>query len=488
MNLANVSRWRFLLLILIGLITGCGVSQPKPADAGATGAGGSGGSGGATGAGGATVATGAGGAGGAVAFNPTMTMIMGANGAPGDAQGLGFWKDMGLRFGRIEIGPINSTDAQDFKAKGYFSKKADDQIQFNNASGVSTLILLAYSSNWNAIHTDDDKSGPKDVSVWTAYVEAVVSYYSAPPFNVKYFQIWNEAAGKLTGGQAQSTFWHGPGDLSQSYATAMEDYVNLVHIPAAQVIRSHGAYVVYGGWPDQGGIDTYTTWLEYKSPSFNSATMLEWTDYLDIHYLNSNDMEYLYKRYVGTSKIRGVWQTEVGFDYMSDHNYIARTYFSVAAMALRNGWADPDQFVVMVYHWLGGQGFMLVGLDKMIHDSGTSLKTLSSVMNGTLSQFSNDLSLSPNAKATAIYNGKQIVVQIIAPKGAATIDVDNLTAPAGYQIAYEEAVFGTDLASSIKSSSWSGSHLSVALDVPDGRNDLKGTKRDLMGYIVITPN
>jgi hypothetical protein len=420
-------------------------------------------------------------------FSPTMAALMGANGQPGNATNGVFWDEMGLRFSRIEIGPVDSNNFQELKDRGFVGTTFDSAILYNNSKGITTVVLLAYTSAWNSARAGDDKAAPKDVEVWKAYVEAAVKKYSAAPYSVKYFQVWNEAAGQLFGNSAQATFWHSAGNLNQSYADATKDYVDLIHIPAAKIIRSYGAYVVYGGWPDQGGIWEYTQWLDYYS-TVHYGTMLDWTDYLDTHYLSTGDMEYFYKRYIGSGKIRGIWQTEVGFAYMENHNYIAQFYFSLAEMALRLGWTSQGQFAAMVFHWSGGQGFMLMNQSGGYHDSGISLKTLNSLVNGKLSPFANPIQLSAGASAKAVYSGSQIVFQILAPAGAATLAVDNLKAPAeGYTIAYKEAVFGTDLASAIQNSSWSGSHLSVQLNVPAGRVDSAGANQNLMGYLIITP-
>ena len=71
----------------------------------------------------------------------------------------------------------------------------------------------------------------------------------------------------MANGSHEATFWHGPGhrqdpQKSTPYLSAMQDYVNLIHIPAARIIRKYHAYVVYGGWPDQGGLNNYFAWLE----------------------------------------------------------------------------------------------------------------------------------------------------------------------------------------------------------------------------------
>jgi len=56
--------------------------------------------------------------------------------------------------------------------------------------------------------TDFSKFPPANVADWTAYVQQVVSYLHASPYNVSYFQVWNEA-------QEMSGFWVG----------SMDDYI-----------------------------------------------------------------------------------------------------------------------------------------------------------------------------------------------------------------------------------------------------------------------
>ena len=67
----------------------------------------------------------------------------------------------------------------------------------NNRNGIGSLLLFGYTPIWNASVPGDTNSAPVDVEAWKRYVDAVVRKYSAPPYNLRYFQIWNEAAGKV---------------------------------------------------------------------------------------------------------------------------------------------------------------------------------------------------------------------------------------------------------------------------------------------------
>jgi hypothetical protein len=224
---------------------------------------------------------------------------------------------MGLTWGRDDVHPgrVSPAAPMDVSRTGPGDSDLPSILLTNNRNDIRSVLLLAYSAPWNTA-TGDALSAPKDVKVWEEYVEAAVTKYAAAPYNIRYFQIWNEAAGRIISAP-QSTFWHGPGYPSQEYARAMEDYVDLVHIPAARIIRQHRCMVVYGGWPDQGGIEQYEKWLDYHD-------LARWSDYLDIHYLGVAEMDRLYRRYVATGICRGVWQTEIGDTYCKDPRYLSR--------------------------------------------------------------------------------------------------------------------------------------------------------------------
>ena len=566
----------------------------------------------------------------AKAFTPTLSTMMGGNGAPSGSTTVSYWQQMGLRFSRLDIYPYgNSANKQDLINHGYLGDTTalDNQILSNNSNGITTLLMLGFGVGWNGTVVGDVNSKPIDESVWTGYVTAVVQKYSAAPYNVKYFQVWNEAAGSLNGGSLQSTFWHGPGYLNNlvasnsslcldtvnegtsngsllqqttcqglptqnyakfpvgngqfeirsvstgkcldipltsgsitagtqiqlndcsgsstqiwtfkqdsngaytfvsvpsnyclgvaggstsagaavqvlscsgstsqkfnfklssaatAYANAMSDYVDSIHIPAAQIIRSYGGNVVYGGWPDQGGLSTYTQWLEYVSTNYNSR-ILDWTDYIDTHYYGVSTMSYLYNRYVATGKIKGVWQSEVGWDYMTNPNFIAQFYFNMAQFALNNNWTDPNQFVAMIYTiWGNGQAFLPLN-NGSLTQTGQSLVTLNQVLSGTLGGFYFPMTYSSGSSVVPLYNGNQIVFQVQAPQGAASIDVTNFPEAQSFTVKYFGGIAGDDVSADITSATWTGGHLSIKLNVPAGSYDLNNHFQNYMGYVVVTP-
>jgi hypothetical protein len=95
------------------------------------------------------------------------------------------------------------------------------------------------------------KLPPEEIKDWENYVDRVVAFLSKPPYNVKYFQPWNEAHDEFTG------FWAG----------GLDEFIQSIHLPAAGIIRKHGAKVVYGGYPCYGTLkrfievcDEYNVW------------------------------------------------------------------------------------------------------------------------------------------------------------------------------------------------------------------------------------
>ncbi len=287
--------------------------------------------------------------------------MIGTNGWPGSAADIEMWHKMGISWGRGSVGP-GQPDAPTQpmrvdKTGNRYDSDLPSVVLRNNQNGIRSLLFLGYTPRWNARVPGDTKSAPEDVDAWERYVDAVVRKYSGSPYGVRHFQIWNEAAGRLSGGLPQATFWHGPNfnkneHQSGPYDRAMQDYVERIHIPAARIIRRYGAYVVYGGWPDQGGLDNLDQWLDYRSPRLNER-MADWVDYLDTHYLPVADLDRLYERYVKQGPARGLWQTEIGDRYMLEEHYLPRYFFEFAVWALARNWDDPDKYLSMVYHWDG---------------------------------------------------------------------------------------------------------------------------------------
>jgi len=168
--------------------------------------------------------------------------------------------------------------------------------------------------------------GTPDPKAWAAFVERTVSTFSKAPYNIKYWQVWNE--GTIESG----VFW----DESQ------ERYVDNIHIPAAKIIHKYGGKVVWGGWPDCNTLAQYDNTLLYHDA-------WKYTDILDTHYLPPAAFDYLYQRWVGAGKCEGIWMTEIGFT--KNPEQIANTYPRMLYWALTHQFDDPDKYKVFWFAW-----------------------------------------------------------------------------------------------------------------------------------------
>ena len=427
-----------------------------------------------------------------------MTDLIGTNGWAGSAADIQMWKAMGISWGRGEVGPGQPDRAGEAMRIDKTSPAYDSDLQpvliRNERNGISSLLLLGFTPSWNASVPGDSKSAPIDGDAWKDYVEAVVSKYSAPPYNLRYFQIWNEAAGSLSGGLPQATFWHGP-DFnrdemrSKPYERAMQDYVERIHLPAARIIRKYHAYVVYGGWPDQGGLDNFHRWLEYRSPVSNER-MLDWVDYIDTHYLPVSDMESLYQQYVKNGPARGIWQTEIGDEYMKDPHYLPRYFFDFAVWALGRNWDDPDKYVSMVYHWDGYEPFRLTHRgppERTYNVSGRSLVVLRQTAGGHLESFSKPLQCGPGVAASALLSGSDLVMQVSSSAGWHNIAIGGLQAlRAGkVQADFIDALSGKASAPGNVAVSWENDLMQVRFKVPDQVNGAGNNPPKHLAYLVV---
>ncbi len=158
-------------------------------------------------------------------------------------------------------------------------------------------------------------SPPKHVEDWVDFVERVLARYSRPPFNLRYFQVWNEPT-------RQAGFWTG----------THHEFIDKIYLPAAKIIRPHNCYVVFGGWPLSNSLEELDETLAYQGA-------WQWTDILDVHYRDVFAWQHLYDKWVKTGKCRGIWQTEIGFT--DDPKYLPNLYLWVLHWALQSGWKDP---------------------------------------------------------------------------------------------------------------------------------------------------
>jgi len=200
---------------------------------------------------------------------------------------------------------------------------------------------------------------------WEAYIHRSVAYLQAPPYNLTYFQIWNEA-------HPMSGFWEGD----------LDTYMTRIHLPAARVIHELGGKVVYGGWPCCGTLEELIGLLD-KHKAWSSI------DVLDVHYFGLNAFKRLRQAATerGFSKM-AVWQTEVCFD--TDPTYISTVYPRFLAWALENGWQDQaDRYKLFFFAYWSPDDPKAFGYRKTLLSSerlsihGESLHTLGRLLGRT---------------------------------------------------------------------------------------------------------
>lgn len=192
---------------------------------------------------------------------------------------------------------------------------------------------------------------------WENYVRRTVAFLRQPPYNVQYFQIWNEA-------YPTSGFWDGD----------LDAYMKRVHLPAAKIIRELGGKVVYGGWPCCGSVQDYVALLDrYKA--------WESIDVLDVHYFPLSAFEYLYKAAGERGhKSMGIWQTEIAFS--KDPGFVGNTLPRFLSWCLAHNWSYPDRYRLFFFcaetpddpASFGYERALVQGQDLSWH--GLSMKTL----------------------------------------------------------------------------------------------------------------
>jgi len=239
-------------------------------------------------------------------------------------------KAMKVSFARI-IAPWSEIS----RSKGSYNWDATDKpLRQAHNQGIGVVLDLTYTAVWASTNPNLPESRwqfypPKNVSDWTDFVQAAVTRYMADPYDVKYFQVWNEPV-------RGSGFWVGTN----------EQWVDDIYIPAAKVIKQHGANVVFGGWPSGSGIPAYNTELELHNA-------WQYTDILDIHYYPVvQNFQILYDRWIATGKCKGIWETEMG---AQDNPQMLTTVFTNTYnwARTRGHWSSPDQYKLF---WFTGFG------------------------------------------------------------------------------------------------------------------------------------
>ena len=233
----------------------------------------------------------------------------------------------------------------------------EQDILYAHSHGQEYLLNLAYTAPcaWSAackkIHgAQCEYYAPEKLTDWTDYVSAAVAHFAAPPFNIKYFQIWNEP------GAPRNLTWHvtDGGDPGQ-------EFVDQIYNPAAVIIHSHGGQVVFSGWACDIGNSNWrkceqdlNAWLNYHRAWSN-------TDYIDLHYAPLYVWQELYPTWVASGKVKGLWQTEIGGDFSRGPlpGDLPLVYLTAMYWALSSGgWNErnPDRYKVFWYPGIAGGG------------------------------------------------------------------------------------------------------------------------------------
>jgi|SRR5476649_1666582 len=246
----------------------------------------------------------------------------------------------------------------------------DKKVLAAKAENLQMLPILAYTPAWNRSNPIKKSSPPENYDSWNKFVTAAINHYTAAPFNIHYYQLWNEPT-------PQAKFWLG----------STSDYIDKIYIPAAKIIRASGGKVVFGGWPISNSLKEFETTLDH-----NNAW--KYTNIIDFHYGLAKYYTELYEKYVITHKVDGIWQTELG--YKAGPLLLSRTYVSVLSWATLHNWDSSDKYKVFWYPaWANGAGaqkaLTMPGPNKQIiyTDNGNELKVLNEIFGtGAISAYS----------------------------------------------------------------------------------------------------
>ena len=314
----------------------------------------------------------------------------------------GRWRELNLGMARYDI-PWGAVQPQ--RTKWQFAETDAALLELCNA-GVPVLPMLGYTPGWAWVQQDysfveagyrweiklgplDPKRGfrparcrkvpvgggkaqessvgnlpPRSVADWQRYVDRVVARYSRPPYNVRYFQIWNEF------------------NWPDWYHHTWEDFIDRVHIPAAKVIRQHGCKVVFGGWACSAGAEDLCRLLEYHDA-------WRYTDIIDFHYQPNRAFQIVYDKFVGNGRCEGIWETEIGWCPWKE--YLINVYPRVLYWALGHDFDYPDKYKLFWFHFTSVSA--LHGLtyqdkpDQPLSEHGIALRTLAKMLPGPIKKW-----------------------------------------------------------------------------------------------------
>jgi hypothetical protein len=309
----------------------------------------------------------------------------------------------------------------------------DATVNASASQGVQVLLDLAYTPGW-ANNNEGEYYAATALSDWQNFVAAVVHRYIG---KVTYFQVWNEPT--------TQGFWR---VSSTSPRTADQQFVTNIYIPAAIIIHSYGGEVVFGGWPDGPVAELTENVLGYKPPGYNYA--YTYTDYVDVHYDSLSAWQSLYASWVATGKIKGIWQTEIG--YTNDPAFLTTTYLQFLYWAMADGttsgtpggeWTSADMYKLFWYSgWGNGPDaelnltMPLTATQDQLTPNGVNLAVLRSALGGgplsVYSSFSGGVAnparpAAQNTMGFHVGSGKIVVAQIVpATGGSYTLHLNDI--------------------------------------------------------------
>jgi hypothetical protein len=302
----------------------------------------------------------------------------------------------------------------------------------------------------------------ENVTYWQDYVTKIVSALHASPYNVQYFQIWNEM---LPG----YGFWMGNTD----------QYFQRIHFPAATIIHNLGGKVVHNGTSDYNSV---ISWLD----DYNAWDSI---DVVDLHYVSLSAFDSVYSQMVSRGYgDKGLWQTEWGYSFVDD-GAVANSYPRFMYWALQHGLSsNPDKFKMFWFQWndpeVAGQaqyGTLYYADGTKMYNHGKSLLTVGKLLDG------DGIAVYPNVTTNLSYSTcnlneaaasvegfsveDRIVVAVHLPTSAVAstssvqITIPNVTAAqAGRVFRYDQSGYRTDITSSAQIS---GGNLVVTVPTAD---------------------
>lgn|GEM_PF-1700021 len=348
--------------------------------------------------------------------------------------------------------------------------RPDQDVQQAQGAGIQVLPILGFPPDYAAATPHRaGVSAPTSVSAWEDYVDHVVSRYSSSPYNLRYFQIWNEPV--------RRAFWPGTD----------EEFVDMIFLPAAKVIRRHGCKVVFGGWPVSNRGAELDSVLNYHNA-------WQYTDIVDVHYHTLADLQLVYSNWIASGKCHGLWQTEVG--YTSEPGASSSLYSRTLYWTLQAGWNDPNEFKLFWYPGEGAGDNAEKSLVRMgagtLTDEGRHLAVLNQVLGGgplsTFTQFNTTPPVSGSAgSAWAMgyhVGSSRVVIQFLMDRSFfrrhQTVQV-SLNAPGRPSKVQLMSGLGQTWDVPAKTS---GGRVRVDLDFRKGFDDCPKCK-DVQGYLIL---